>query len=658
MGFVPYPFLCFLLGRRLSRDMTRRNERDTENIVRKFLAEDGDCIVSEQIPTDATMRDCLQEASKQGGKGVGKPEFLLSTADLSDFVVVIECKADPAFHETERKDNARDYACDGALHYARHLSSAFNVVAVGVSGVTLEELKVSAFIWPKGAPEWRLAEDRDGPITTWKSYDSLHRAFEFDPDASQQSVEELLRYSKTLHNEMRDYAKLSEQEKPLLVAAVLLALQHRPFKKSYAELTADELPQAVYDGLCRTIDKAKMPDEKGNLMKQPFLFIVSHQPLQVLAAGQQKSILQKIVADIDREVSPFSTEEIDVLGQFYGEFLRYTGGDKKGLGIVLTPRHIADLFAQLANVGPNDTVLDPCAGTGGFLLAAMSTMLNKATTCEQKQEIRQTRLIGIEQQPTMFALAASNMMLHGDGRANLRLGSCFDSSITNAIKSPLLREDEDPSPRTKRAKRPNVGFINPPFAPKGDGLGELSFIENMLDCLEPGGTGIAIVPMSCASASEAKKKKLLEKHTLVAVMSMPDQLFVLAGTVTCIMVFRAHQPHSQSPVGTWFGYWKDDGFIKMKNRGRVDSGSWDEIRQTWISAYNARSVEAGSSVVHTVTDKDEWCAEAYLETDYSQIDRAAFEEAVREHLLCVALLKLGTKSAEETQPDELESELS
>ena len=40
------------------------------------------------------------------------------------------------------------------------------------------------------------------------------------------------------------------------------------------------------------------------------------------------------------------------MGQFYGEFLKYTAGDKRALGIVLTPRHVAELFSLIANVSP------------------------------------------------------------------------------------------------------------------------------------------------------------------------------------------------------------------------------------------------------------------------------------------------------------------
>lgn len=88
-------------------------------------------------------------------------------------------------------------------------------------------------------------------------------------------------------------------------------------------------------------------------------------------------MLHELIQQIHEKAAPFITanESLDILGQFYGEFLKYTGGDKKALGIVLTPRHVTELFALLANVHKDSTVLDICAGTGGFLISAMSQMM-------------------------------------------------------------------------------------------------------------------------------------------------------------------------------------------------------------------------------------------------------------------------------------------
>lgn len=308
--------------------------------------------------------------------------------------------------------------------------------------------------------------------------------------------------------------------------------------------------------------------------------------------------------------------DFDVVGQFYGEFLKYTGGDKKALGIVLTPRHITELFSFIANVQKDSKVLDICAGTGGFLISAMHQMFRQAVSEQDKEKIKSEGLIGVEQQPNMYALAASNMILRGDGKANLYQGSCFDEGITAAIKE----------------HKCNVGMINPPYSQGDEDLHELVFVKHMLDCLEKGSTGIAIVPMSCAISPHPRREELLKYHTLDAVMSMPDDLFYPVGTVTCIMVFKAHIPHVESNQKTWFGYWKNDGFIKTKHLGRIDvQDKWKSIRDKWIDSYRNRDDIPGLSVKQTVNHNDEWCAEAYMETDYSTLTSDDFEKVVKNY---------------------------
>lgn len=359
-------------------------------------------------------------------------------------------------------------------------------------------------------------------------------------------------------------------------------------------------------------------------MTQPFTNIEVHPELRKATKGYPKGLLSEIVTLLAERVLPFLTiyHAFDVVGQFYGEFLKYTGGDGKGLGIVLTPKHLTELFALVANVSKDDVVVDPCAGTGGFLISAMSEMIKTATTNKQLESIRRDRLIGVEQQPTMYALAASNMILRGDGKANLYQGSCFDAAITKAVVD----------------HKPNVGLVNPPYAKSKADLHELRFVEHMLDMLQKKGTGVAIVPITCATAPSIHKANLLSKHTLEAVMSMPVELFSPVGVVTCVMVFTAGVPHATSKRKTWFGYWRDDGFVKIKNRGRVDRNhTWAGIRDRWVTLFRNREIHPGESVMATVTSDDEWVAEAYMETDYSTLTQSDFEKV----LLDYALFALG-----------------
>jgi type I restriction-modification system DNA methylase subunit len=141
--------------------------------------------------------------------------------------------------------------------------------------------------------------------------------------------------------------------------------------------------------------------------------------------------------------------------------------------------------------------------------------------------------------------------------------------------------------------------------------------------------------MNCAlgTTCRSSRERLLKKHTLEAVFSMPTEIFnPSASAPPCVMVWTANVPH---PAGkqTFFGYYRDDGFVKRKKLGRVDAfGKWETIKNEWLSLYRERDVKAGLSAKHMVTSNDEWCAEAYLETDYSGLKADDFERKVKEYV--------------------------
>jgi len=329
--------------------------------------------------------------------------------------------------------------------------------------------------------------------------------------------------------------------------------------------------------------------------------------------------LRDLIHDINENIMPYINANIfDVLGQFYTTFIRYAGSDSK-TGLVLTPHHITDFFCDLANLTKDDVVLDPCCGTGGFLVSAMKHMIDKSGNDQSRhRDIKSSQLIGIENRADMFSHACSNMMMRGDGKSNVIFGSCFNTENIREVKQ----------------SRPTKVFLNPPY--DGDEDRQLEFVENALDCIEIGGCCIAICQMSAAITSKKNavqfKKRLLEKHTLEAVLSMPDELFHPNAVVTCIMVFRAGEPHLKGRK-TFFGYFKDDGHRKVKNKGRIDYRKrWQKIRGKWLSAYTNRETVAGLCLMHEVRAEDEWCAEAYMQTDYSVLDDKDFIDTVRKYV--------------------------
>jgi type I restriction-modification system DNA methylase subunit len=174
---------------------------------------------------------------------------------------------------------------------------------------------------------------------------------------------------------------------------------------------------------------------------------------------------------------------------------------------------------------------------------------------------------------------------------------------------------------------------------------ELEFVLNNLDRLEAGGTCVAIVPITCATAPDGTiaewKRKIMDRHTLEAVMSLPTELFHNSKTnvVTCVMVFTAHHPHKLRKK-TWFGYWRDDGFVKTKHRGRVDlNGDWSKIKESWVNSFKNRDSIPSISITKEVGPEDEWCAEAYLPTDYKNITETALIESIKKHVICQAMVQ-------------------
>ena len=591
------------------------NERKTEIIVRQhFSGFLGLIYIEEQRSDNPKIDKLLKSASKKGG-GKGYPEFIISYKTNPDLLIVIECKADITKHESKDRDKYSEFAVDGVLLYASYLSKSFDVLAIAISGETKQSLRVSHFLHLR---------DEKKAISIFGdkllSIEDYLNGYLKSPEKFKQDYNSLLDFTKELNDKLHTY-KILESQRSLLISSILIALENQAFKRSYASHKKPEnLAAALIQTVSDELEGANITGKKLENLNTQFSFIKTDTSL-----SKKENVLKEIIDEIDENINAFikTHKYFDVLGQLYIEFLRYANSDK-GLGIVLTPPHITELFADLAQVNKNSIAYDNCTGTGGFLISAMRRMIADAKGDELKiKEIKAKQLIGTEYQSHIFALAISNMYIHQDGKTNIINGSCFDEDVIEEVKS----------------KKPTVGFLNPPYkSNKKTDTDELEFILNNLDCLVDGGTCIAIVPMQSALAQSGKvfelKKKLLEKHTLEAVLSMPDELFFNSkvGVVSCVMIFTAHRPHP-SHKETYFGYYKDDGFVKRKAKGRIDANSkWKEIKEKWLSNFVNRKNEPGLSVNQIVTAEMEWSAEAYMETDYSNLADDEFIQTLLKHV--------------------------
>jgi len=592
------------------------NERITENFFREFVFQDesyknNKIIFEEQSSKNIKIDKLLKNASKSGSNK-GYPEFIIQFKENPDFIIVVECKADIKFHESKNRDKYKDYAVDGALLYSSFLSKEFDVLSIAISGEEKSNLRISHFLQLKGTNKYHsiFTEDKFLPLENYlNGYQTDERKFN-------QDFQELLKYSKTLNDNLHTL-KVPESNRSLLISGALIALHDKAFRNAYKY----QKPKELAENLINTI-KNKLADVQNKHIEDiitSYSFIKTHTIL-----SRQENKLRDIIESVDEKINNFikTYKYFDTLGQFYIEFLRYANNDK-GLGIVLTPPHITELFCEIANVNKDSVVLDTCTGTGGFLISAMKQMIIDAGGDKEKElNIKSKQIIGVELQHSIFSLTCSNMYIHGDGRSNLIKGSCFDEKIIEEIKK----------------YKPNVGLLNPPYKSNKDDIEELEFILNNLSMLEKGSYCVAIIPMRCALYDKGDglilKEKLLQNHTLEAVFSMPDELFYnsKASTNTCIMVFKAKEKHPDN-YKTYFGYWKEDGFYKKRTSGRADYDHvWSTIKKEWIENYRNKDEIVGHSIKKSIKPQDEWCVEAYLETDYSVLDDTVFKNWVLKYL--------------------------
>lgn len=616
------------------------NEAKTSAIFRDFLRDAGyysdpTVVVEEQKSDNPKIDKLLKNASKRGSKN-GFPDFIIYSKKYPELLIVVEAKADINKHISDTKDNYADYAVDGALLYTAFLSKEFDVLAIGISGETIDQIRISHYLQLKEERNsYPIFDDRI--LTIEEYFDGIQQSnYKFNQDYNK-----LIAYTKTL-NDTLHAKKIKESQRALLISGILIALKDRAFKDGYKKHDkVEQLVKSLYIAIDGQLSSGEVPQRKIDVLTQAFSFIKTNPTLTDKKDG--KKFLEDLIDEIDQEINGFmiTHQYVDTVSQFYVEFLRYANNDK-GLGIVLTPPHITDLFVELAGVDKDSVVLDNCCGTGGFLISAMKHMLIDAKGDKAKERnIKDRQLIGIEFQDDIYTLLISNMIIHRDGRTNLYWGDCF-------------REIKD----VKQKKfNPTVGLLNPPYKTRATDTEEIEFILNNLEALESGGTCIAIIPLSCViektATATALKKRILEKHTLEAVLSMPEELFhnSKVNTVTCAVIITAHKPHPKGKK-TWFAYCRDDGFVKMKNKGRIDAGhTWESIKENWVTAYRNREVIDGFCLMREVTEKDEWCVEAYMETHYDRFSFEDFENTVKKYLMFNLLDMNNAQDGDEDESD-------
>lgn len=366
-------------------------EKSTDLWVYDLLKE-ADLNLDPQGSTIKEINDALKTASKRGTGKVGFPEYV---GIVKDFIIVIEDKSAVSMHEKRTEEDILseditsicDYAVNGALFYGKHLiknTSYTKAIAIGVSG-NEKKHKISPIFVNDRLDYYELPEIEtfisfnENNIYEYYTKEILKENTDFEKE-----TKEILKDAALLHEDLRNYGSIQDKDKPLIVSGILLALREIEYGNfSIDMLTGDSNKtdgEKIYDAIRDNLNRARVsPDVKRDKLLNQFSVIKDTTKINQiepnLGKTPNKHYTEFLYKSIYHSIRFHQSGE-DYLGRFYGEFMSYSGGDGQALGIILTPRHITELFCNLLDLKPSDTVLDPCCGFRVIIVIEANSYVN------------------------------------------------------------------------------------------------------------------------------------------------------------------------------------------------------------------------------------------------------------------------------------------
>ncbi len=566
------------------------------------------------------INEALKTASKKGTGKVGFPEYV---GVVGRFVIVIEDKASLDKHIKRTDTNLiaedfksiGDYAVNGALFYAKHIvknTNFKNIIALGISG-NKKTHKISP-IYVNDRCDYQELDELETLISfSEKNIEEyyLKEIVKEKTDVEKQT-EEILKDAAQLHEDIRNYGNIEDKNKPLIVSGILLALREIEHGFSLDNLTGDNITtdgQKIYSQIQNNLKRANVsPDVKRDKLLSQFSIIKDNTKINEVNSNLGKTPIKYFTEFLYKSIYQsirYSSSAEDYLGRFYGEFMSYSGGDGQSLGIVLTPKHITELFCDLLDLKTTDKILDPCCGTAGFLIAAMHNMIIKSDNEQERNNIRKNQLFGIEEQSYMFTIATTNMILRGDGKSNLE------------NKDFLVQ-----NPSQLQLKGCNVGMMNPPYSmgsKANSSLYEINFTKHLLESIVEDGKVAVIVPQSTFTGKTKDeqniKNEILKNNTLEGVITLNKNTFYGVGTNPCIGIFTAGVPHHKDKICKFINF-ENDGFEVAKHIGLIETPSAKDKKQHLLDVWFDK-IDAPTKfcVKTTVESSDEWLHSFYYFND-------------------------------------------
>ncbi len=279
---------------------------------------------------------------------------------------------------------------------------------------------------------------------------------------------------------------------------------------------------------------------------------------------QDPAKLKRLIVDlIDKQ--NWSASGVDIKGDAYEALLAKGAEDlKSGAGQYFTPRALIEAMVDCLQPTADDTVADPAAGTGGFLLGAYAYASRHAEdlTPVQREHLRDNFVHGYELVDGTARLAAMNMLLHGIGTPN----GPSRIEVRDALTA-------DPGTRY------SIVLANPPFGRKSsitmigaDGREskedleivrddfwvttsnkQLNFVQHIKTILDINGRAAVVLPDNVlfeGGAGESIRRRLLSEFDVHTLLRLPTGIFYAGGVKANVLFFdkkpaRPNQPWTE-----------------------------------------------------------------------------------------------------------------
>lgn len=594
--------------------------------------------------------------SKNGGTGKNRPDakLLLRDKNQKDWPILIEYKGyeDKLVKldtngQVENKNtknewnfkNINSFAVNGAVHYANailHYTNYSDIIAIWMTGckdqlwklqytigvyyVSKSNLWIGQKIWEYSDFSFLAKEHFDTFIEKVKS---LSLTDEELAQIKEQREREIDASLVKLNNDIYQNEKwLWENDRVYLVASSIIATlwidgKVAPLEKSDLK-SSNEKWNTDWEIIIRKIkafmQEKDLPEEKKNLIIRTLQNTLENSNINKVYnwETQLKRVFTKIVDDLWIYYKIGLTT--DFTGKLFNEMYGWLGFSQDKLNdVVLTPSYVANLLVKLSRVNKDSYVWDFATGSAGLLVAAMNEMLIDAKNTitspdkllQKELKIKAEQLLGIEILPSVYMLAILNMILMGDGSSN----------ILN--KDSLLDFDGKYWYWETNKDFPADAFVlNPPYSASGCGM---VFVEKALNMMNRGYAAIIIQGSAWNGKAKEYNQRILKKHTLLASIKMPLNLFVGKSNVqTYIYVFKVNEKHEKDEIVKFIDF-SNDGYTRMA-RKKASNNLKDTDNAKWRYEELINLVRFWKSKLKIFTDQEyyEWTIDPENGSDWNK----------------------------------------